>query len=151
MRVTVKIDPKRQEPEAVIHTAALTDEVLLAQRLLEDESIHGYRDGEIVLMPMGSLLRIYTEDQKVYAQTADGICQLRQRMYVLEELLDKRVFLRISNAEIVNSRAILRMDLSVTGTVGVERGLHRFLRAGRGGTAGRHPHLCIPPLCEKDP
>lgn len=120
MRVTVKIDPKRQEPEAVIHTAALTDEVLLAQRLLEDESIHGYRDGEIVLLPMGSLLRIYTEDQKVYAQTADGIFRLRQRMYVLEELLDKRVFLRISNAEIVNSRAILRMDLSVTGTVGVE-------------------------------
>jgi len=120
LRVRIIINPQCRKPEAVIHTAAVTDEVILAQRLLEDSGINGYREGEVVPLSAGSLLRIYTEDQKVFAQTVDGIYQLRQRMYVLEELLDKRIFLRISNAEIVNSRAILRLDLSVTGTVGVE-------------------------------
>ena len=30
------------------------------------------------------------------------------------------MFLRISNSEIVNSAAILRLDISLTGTIGVE-------------------------------
>ncbi len=120
MRVKIEIDKSLREPETVIRTAEVTEEVLLIQRLLEADGLIGYRDGEIVPISMGSLLRVYTEDQKVFAQTADGIYQLRQRMYVLEELLDRSVFLRISNAEIVNSRAILRLDLSISGTIGVE-------------------------------
>lgn len=120
MRVKIEIDQSLREAEVTIRTPEITDEVLLARRMLETEQLIGYREGEAVPLSIGSLLRIFTEDQKVYAQTAAGVFQLRQRMYRLEELLDKRVFLRISHAEIVNSRAILRMDLSVTGTVGVE-------------------------------
>ena len=120
MRVKIEIDQSLREAEVTIRTPEITDEVLLARRMLETEQLIGYREGEAVPLSIGSLLRIFTEDQKVYAQTAAGVFQLRQRMYRLEELLDKSVFLRISHAEIVNSRAILRMDLSVTGTVGVE-------------------------------
>ena len=71
-------------------------------------------------MPTGEILRIYAERQKVYAETADGVYQLRQRLYTLEEELDKGQFLRISNSEIVNSAAIRRLDISLTGTIGVE-------------------------------
>ena len=120
MHVKIEIDQSLREAEVTIRTPEITDEVLLARRMLETEQLIGYREGEAVPLSIGSLLRIFTEDQKVYAQTAAGVFQLRQRMYRLEDLLDKRVFLRISHAEIVNSRAILRMDLSVTGTVGVE-------------------------------
>jgi len=120
LRVKIEIDQSLREAEVTIRTPEITDEVLLARRMLETEQLIGYREGEAVPLSIGSLLRIFTEDQKVYAQTAAGVFQLRQRMYRLEELLDKSVFLRISHAEIVNSRAILRMDLSVTGTVGVE-------------------------------
>ena len=120
MRVKIEIDQSLREAEVTIRTPEITDEVLLARRMLETEQLIGYREGEAVPLSIGSLLRIFTEDQKVYAQTAAGVFQLRQRMYRLEELLDKSVFLRISHAEIVNSRAILRLDLSVSGTIGVE-------------------------------
>ena len=120
MRVKIEIDQSLREVEVTIRTPEITDEVLLARRMLETEQLIGYREGEAVPLSIGSLLRIFTEDQKVYAQTAAGVFQLRQRMYRLEELLDKSVFLRISHAEIVNSRAILRLDLSVSGTIGVE-------------------------------
>ena len=120
MRVKIEIDQSLREVEVTIRTPEITDEVLLARRMLETEQLIGYREGEAVPLSIGSLLRIFTEDQKVYAQTADGVFQLRLRMYRLEELLDKSVFLRISHAEIVNSRAILRLDLSVSGTIGVE-------------------------------
>ena len=120
MRIKLEIDPSLREAEVTIRAPKVTDEVLLTQRMLETKSLIGYREGEVIPLSMSSLLRIYTEDQRIFAQTADGVYQLRQRMYMLEELLDKSVFLRISNAEIVNSRAILRMDLSVSGTIGVE-------------------------------
>lgn len=64
-----------------------------------------------------SIIRIYTENQKIYAATANGICRVQQRLFELEELLDGRWFIRISNSEIVNLRKIKRLDTSVTGTI----------------------------------
>ncbi len=42
---------------------------------------------------------------------------VRHRLYELEEALDKRRFLRISNSEIVNIKKIRDMDLRVTGRI----------------------------------
>jgi DNA-binding LytR/AlgR family response regulator len=44
---------------------------------------------------------------------------LRVRLYELEERLDKTRFVRISNSEIVNLKAVKKIDLSFTGTIGI--------------------------------
>lgn len=44
---------------------------------------------------------------------------LRSRLYELESQLDPKMFVRISNSEIVNAKKILRLDASITGTIGV--------------------------------
>ena len=41
----------------------------------------------------------------------------RYRLYELEELLEKKTFLRISNSEIVNTNQILNIDLSIVGRI----------------------------------
>ena len=120
MRVKVELDKSRTEPEAVIYTASVTDEVRIAERMLRDETLQGYRNGEVILLQQCEILRIYAENQKVFAQTSSCICQLRARLYTLEEQLDKRIFLRISNSEIVNVHAIKRLDISIAGTIGLE-------------------------------
>ena len=84
------------------------------------ESINGYRDSEVFRIRTGDIVRIYGERQRVYAQTKDGVYLLHQRLYVLENQLDGRRFLRISNSEIVNCDTIVRLDISVAGTIGVE-------------------------------
>ena len=53
------------------------------------------------------------------AQTMEGIYQLRERLYELEERLGSEAFLRISHSEIVNRRRICRLDVSLTGTIAV--------------------------------
>jgi len=109
-----------REPEAVIRTGQVNEEVRRAEALLQDCVLNGYLEDSVTRLRTVDILRIYTERQKVYAQTADGIYQLHQRLYALEEALDKRQFLRISNSEMVNCDAILRLDISLTGTIGVE-------------------------------
>ena len=66
---------------------------------------------------MTDIFRIYTGNQKVYIQTLQGEYAIRYRLYELEEALDKKQFLRISNSEIVNVKKIRDIDLSITGRI----------------------------------
>ncbi len=69
-----------------------------------------------VLEP-SSILRLYAESGKVYAQTEAGEYTLRLRLYELEDWLDKATFVRISNSEIINIRKVKQFDLSFSGTI----------------------------------
>ena len=51
------------------------------------------------------------------AQTAQGIFSVRERLYELEERLDRQQFVRISHSEIVNLRQVTGLDLGLTGTI----------------------------------
>ena len=53
------------------------------------------------------------------AVTEKGGFTLRLRLYELEERLDKKRFVRISNSEIVNLGKVRGFDLSFSGTIRV--------------------------------
>lgn len=120
MEVEFRLDPEREEPKLVILAAADSPDL---RRLAEELS--GLRldpvpvwDGETaLLLPQGDFLRFYTDGKGVSAQTGDGTYTLRLRLYELEELLDPRRFVRVSNAEIVNLDRVTAVDLSLTGTI----------------------------------
>ncbi len=120
MQVEVKLDAACTEPKVLILTAQLTEEVAaLAQRLSEaaPQALVGFREDEAVLLEQAELIRIYAEGGKVFAVTAQGRFQLRMRLYALEERLDRRSFVRISNAEIVNLKKVKSFDLRLSGTI----------------------------------
>ncbi|MEA4964531.1 MAG: LytTR family DNA-binding domain-containing protein [Oscillospiraceae bacterium] len=120
MKVSIMVEPSRQEPEAVIYTERVTEEVRQAEALLLGGFLNGYSGERVTRLPFSELIRVYGESRKVYAQTADGLYLLHQRLYELDTLLGTQRFLRISNAEIVNSAAIRHLDISLAGTIGVE-------------------------------
>ena len=68
-------------------------------------------------IPQGDFLRFYTDGKGVSAQTAEDTFAVRLRLYELEERLDPRRFVRISNSEIVNLDRVTALDLSLTGTI----------------------------------
>ena len=57
----------------------------------------------MTLLPQSQVVRCYAQDKRVYA-TVDGgaVYLLRERLYELEEQLDRGKFVRISNGEIIN-------------------------------------------------
>lgn len=120
MEVELKIDPGRKEPRVVIYAGAETGDVL---RLMQDLSgrslkpISVWKGERTMPVPQGDFLRFYTEGKGVAAQTTDGTCAVRLRLYELEAMLDSARFVRISNSEIINLDRVTAVDLSLAGTI----------------------------------
>lgn len=120
MQVEVKLDPAHIEPKVIILTANMTDEVTaLINQLTQEPAamITGVRDEKLILLDEKDIIRVYAQDGKVFATTAKGDFALKQRLYEMEERLDKRSFVRISNGEIINLRKAKGFDLKLTGTI----------------------------------
>ncbi len=120
MKIEVRLDATCEETTVVIYTNRVTDEVQnLARRLSQDapQVIVGFLEEEAMLLSQEEIYRVFAESGKVFAETENGRYQLRLRLYELEERLDGKRFVRISNAEIVNLGMVRGFDLSFAGTI----------------------------------
>jgi DNA-binding LytR/AlgR family response regulator len=122
VNIEVELDPALRELLVKILAPGETEELaaLLARLEGEPPALLGFREGGAVPLDPAEILRFYGEDKEVRAQTLNGeIYTVRQRLYELEERLDRRTFLRLSHSEIVNWKRVTALDLSLTGTIRV--------------------------------
>lgn len=120
MQVEIKIDSTCKEPKAIVYTDKITDEINALVQKISDEIpqvLSGFYNNTLKVLEQSDIIRIYASGGKVYAVTADGEYTLRLRLYELEERLDKNLFVRISNSEIINLKKVKTFDLSFTGTI----------------------------------
>lgn len=121
MKVQIKLDPACPEPVLTIRAAQLTPQLqALAQRLESEEEgrLLGWQGERVTVLDSASLTRFYAQDRSVFCQdTAGETYALRLRLYELEEQLDPRRFVRISNSELVNLGQITALDLKLSGTI----------------------------------
>ena len=120
MQIEIKLDESCKEPKIIIHTDKMTEEVSQIVKLLSEEKpevLAAVQNGEIVLLEQTEIIRIYAENDRVYAKTKDGSYRLKARLYELEERLNKKMFIRISNSEIINLKEVKKFDLSFSGTI----------------------------------
>lgn len=120
MKIKFLINSKYQEPEILICNHQMNKEIeelgsVISQAV--SQTILGYTENGVEMLAFDSIIHIYAQDQKVYAETAKGSYILHARLYELEEDFEKFRFVRISNSEIVNIRKIKRMDTSLTSTI----------------------------------
>lgn len=120
MEVEFRREPGRQEPKLILLAGEETRELQELVRWLSGLALGPVpvrRGEEVLLLPQGEFLRFYTDGKGVSAQTAEGIFAVRLRLYELEERLDRRRFVRISNGEIINLDRVTAVDLSLSGTI----------------------------------
>lgn len=123
MQIEIKIDNNFKEPKAVIYTNEVTDEITEFVRQLSDERsniIADFKDGTAELLEPENIFRIYASNGKVCTETDSGTFTLRLRLYEMEQRLDDRIFVRISNSEIINLKKVKNFDLSFVGTICVK-------------------------------
>lgn len=123
MQIEIKIDEKCEELKILILTNKMTDQVKELLKKLsaaQTEAIVGFKEDSAEILLQEEIIRIFSSNQKVYAQTKQGEYVLKLRLYELEERLNKNVFVRISNSEIINLKKVVKMDLSFSGTIGVK-------------------------------
>lgn len=132
MEVELKVEPGRKEPKVIILAGEDSREL---QQLVQELaglalSPIQVREGEQTrLLPQENFLRFYTDGKGVAAQTEEGVYAVGLRLYELEERLDRRRFVRISNSEIVNLERVTALDLSLAGTIRMTLtgGIHTYV------------------------
>ena len=120
MQIEVRIDEKYTEPKIIIVTDKMTDEVHAIVKRLSDKQpqvIAGFQEDTVKLLEPSEIYRIFSASGKVLAETADGEYVLRLRLYEVEQRLDSREFVRISNSDIINLKKVRSFDLSFSGTI----------------------------------
>lgn len=120
MRLNVQIDPSCGETTVTVTAPEMTEEVRdLVRCLSAQEPLLGWRDGAAVPLDLSELLRVYTANREVWAQTERGEFLLKQRLYELEQRLDPADYVRISHSEMIDLRKVTALDLSLAGTIRV--------------------------------
>jgi len=122
MQIEIKLDETCKEPRVVIYACKVTEEVnSLVKRLSEPlpTALAGFCEDRVEILQPEEIVRIYAENQKVYAQTEKATYVLRWRLYEAEQNIGDANFIRISNSEIINLKRVKNLDLSLSGTIGV--------------------------------
>ena len=120
MKIKYIIGEKYTEPEVhfcVKERSRETEELYGAIEKLLELRIVGCRGQESEILSPAQIVRIYSESKKVYARTAEERYEIKERLYVLEEMLREQKFVRISNSELVNVQQIEKLDMSYAGTI----------------------------------
>jgi len=105
MKVEISIDPTYKEPKVIILTDKMTDDIEHLMQIITttaESTLLAFSHKGVELIDSKEIVRIYTEQKKVCVQSNHGVYTVRLRLYELEEKLNPQMFLRISNAEIVN-------------------------------------------------
>jgi len=120
--VKIKCDIQDKYEDIEIHlcgkerSAELLEMYGLLENILSTKiKVHKGQEHRTV-MP-AEIIRIYSQSKRVYVRTKDERYEVNDRIYVLEEQLQDRGFVRISNSEIVNVRQIEKLDMSYAGTI----------------------------------
>lgn len=120
MKIEIQLDENCSETRVIIVTEKMTNEITaLMQRLSEEtpQGIVGFDGDTVLILEPTDLVRIYAAVGKVFAVTDKKEYVLRLRLYEIEERLNGKGFVRISNSEIINIKKAKKFDLSTVGTI----------------------------------
>lgn len=120
MKLEIHIDPSCEELRVEITAPAMNDEARELLGRLESGAggpLAGFREETVTLLEPETVLSFRTEGDRVLARTLEGDYAVRLRLYELEQKLDARRFVRISQSELVNLKQVRQLDLSLAGTI----------------------------------
>lgn len=120
MKIEIKLDENCSETKVIIVTEKMTGEIAaLMQRLSEEapQSVVAFDGDAVLLLEPSDIVRIYAAVGKVFAVTDKKEYVLRSRLYEIEDRLNGKGFVRISNSEIINIKKAKKFDLSTVGTI----------------------------------
>lgn len=119
MKYKLLIDPEREEEiTVVVHERNELCERIEALLQKEEKSLLGYSGSEIECLDVHKVTCFFAEDGHVWAKTAQGRYQIRERLYQLEACYAAD-FLKINQSCLVNAKKIKKFEVSFGGGLAV--------------------------------
>ena len=120
MQIKIEFNKAYKEPEIIILTDKMTDDIDRIFKMLSDEKsqiIAGIKNDKVEVLEPNDIIRVYANSKKVFAVTDKGEYMLRLRLYEAEERLSLNQFVSISKSEIINLKKVNNFDLNFAGTI----------------------------------
>ena len=84
------------------------------------ETIIGSKENNVSIINVQDVISFYSKEQGNYCKALKGEFKIKNKLYELDETLDKSNFIRISNSCIVNIKFVESFDLSMIGNIVVK-------------------------------
>ena len=126
VEIDVVLDEKYIDPKVTIRTKTRSQQVENIVYAIENASendfpqVIAHADGKQVFVSQRDIIRVHTQGRKVVVQTEDAQYTVKKTVSDLEEKLNPKRFLRISQSEIINLYKVKCFDIGIAGTIGVE-------------------------------
>ncbi|MEG0551099.1 MAG: LytTR family DNA-binding domain-containing protein [Vagococcus sp.] len=120
MKVTFELNKNYDETLVQIYANSMTDEIKAIIQICSEDTpsqLFGVKEEQLIPIQKEEVIRFFSEDKKTYCELEDGIVQVREALYKLEERFMEMI--RISNSEIINPDFIKNLELSLAGTIKV--------------------------------
>lgn len=120
IELEVKINENYTTPKIVICADNISKElsdIIDSISSINYKQLKVYKDEKLYILNQNEIETIYSENGKIFIRCNNSIYNIKSRLYELELLLDKKMFLRISNSEIVNFNKVENIDFKIVGTL----------------------------------
>lgn len=81
------------------------------------DTIVGNKENQIFILKIDEVICFYSKEKYNYCKTQEGEFRIKKKLYELEDSLNKKQFIRISNSCIANVNFIKSFDLSKIGDI----------------------------------
>lgn len=121
IKVRTNISKEFNDIEVDINAPEKNEEVqrienyLLNEKSKNIKTIIGMQDNKIFIINIDEILLFFSEGKTNYCKTLKETYRVKEKLYFLEEALEKNKFIRISNSTIVNVKNIKCFDVSLVG------------------------------------
>lgn len=116
LKIEINVNAENEETEVKISCARLTPEIekILATLRMLDRQLTVYREGEMYLLDVSSVIYAESIDRKTFVYTRKEVYESGFKLYELEQQLEKCGFFRANKSCVVQLKCIrsLKMDLN---------------------------------------
>lgn len=104
MKIIIDEDQEFEDIEIIIRCSKANDEVGNIIKLLNTATmqIKGRIEGEVYLININEIYYLESIDKKTFLYTENKVYEIKEKLYMLVEMLRKKGFIRISKNTIVN-------------------------------------------------
>ena len=122
IKISTHISSEFKEPEIIINAAELTEEIQELITYISNinstpSQIIGDKNNKMYFINIEHIVCIFSKEKYNYVRTKEGIYRIKYKLYELEEILNKKDFIRISNSCIININQVENFDISILGTI----------------------------------
>lgn len=125
IKINANVSNEFKEVSIIINTPEMSDEIQKLIKYISNinntpSQIIANKNNKIYFIDLDKIICFFSKDKYNYVRTIEDTYKIKYKLYELEEILNQKDFIRISNSCIINMNQVICFDTSILSTVTVK-------------------------------